>query len=51
MTANSIAAGTYTCIITADDTYVNGVGTGTFTIAVDTRPTVTGLVDQTIYVG
>lgn len=38
MTANSIAAGTYTCTITADDTYVNGVGTGTFTITVDSRP-------------
>lgn len=31
-------AGTYTCTITADDTYINGVGTGTFTVLINTRP-------------
>jgi len=45
MTANSVAAGLHTCTITADDTYVNGVNTGTFTITIDNRPTVTGLID------
>ena len=45
MAANGQAAGTYACTITADDTYTNGVGTGGFSIKIDNRPTVTGLVD------
>ena len=51
MAANSVAAGPHTCTITADDTYVNGVNTGTFTITIDNRPTVTGLIDVSVYQG
>ena len=43
--ASTQAAGTYVCTITADDTYTNGVGTGGFSIIINNRPTVTGLVD------
>jgi hypothetical protein len=35
MAASSVTAGVYSCTITADDTYINGVGTGVFTITVD----------------
>lgn len=51
MAASGQAAGTYACTITADDTYTNGVGTGTFSIKVNTKPVQTALVAQTLYKG
>jgi len=39
MAASGQAAGTYTCTITADDTFLNGVhNTGSFTIKISTKP-------------
>ena len=43
--ASTQVAGTYVCTITADDTYTNGVGTGGFSIIINNRPTVSGLID------
>lgn len=39
MLAGGAAAGLYTCTVTADDTFTNGIhNTGTFTIRVSSRP-------------
>ena len=52
MAPSTVAAGVYTCIIEADDTYVNGVNTaGVFTITINTRPVQNALAPQTLYKG